>query len=186
MYTPRAPGPARGLPRGPPRGPPSGHTPQGDRGSLGIPPVYSYPQSARRFPSLLPPRPKVMGRFRIRNRPLRRSLARSGITGTNDSRIGSIGTTHAVAQASLRITGQGLSRLSSNRLGNWQTCWELSPRGVLTFRIPPQWCPSSVYPPRVQKVHIFAPRRCKREREWGGSAHYPDPTAQAVCGGAPG
>ena len=32
----------------------------------------------------------------------------------------------------------------------------------------------------AQKLHIFSPLRCKVAGEWGGSAHYPDPTAQSV------
>ena len=32
----------------------------------------------------------------------------------------------------------------------------------------------------VQKMHIFPPLRCRVGGEWGGSAHYPDPTAQSA------
>ena len=32
----------------------------------------------------------------------------------------------------------------------------------------------------VQKLHIFPPLRCRVGGEWGGSAHYPDPTAQSA------
>ena len=35
-------------------------------------------------------------------------------------------------------------------------------------------------PPGGQKIAILGPLRCRVRGGWGGSAHYPDPTAQSV------
>ena len=38
--------------------------------------------------------------------------------------------------------------------------------------------------PRSQKTGFFRPLRCEIQGEWGGSAHYPDPTAQSAPAGS--
>ena len=65
------------------------------------------------------------------------------------------------------------------RIRRWVVGW--SPRHPPVLDVDPRGLQTSRNPaPRGRISPVFWPLRCKVEGGWGGSAHYPDPTAQSV------
>ena len=66
------------------------------------------------------------------------------------------------------------------RIRRWVVGW--SPRHPPVLDVDPRGLQTSRNPaPRGRISPVFWPLRCKVEGGWGGSAHYPDPTAQSVA-----
>ena len=65
------------------------------------------------------------------------------------------------------------------RIRRWVVGW--SPRHPPVLDVDPRGLQTSRNPaPRGRISPVFWPLRCKVEGGWGGSAHYPDPTAQSA------